>query len=91
MKNLNLECEKIAKMCEALKCDTSNKKLETEVLERISEINQYCIEQKTLPSKKETSKIKTVGKLLPKCNKALAKQFTRFILIEHSINIYKAS
>lgn len=91
MKNLNAECEKIAKMCETLKCDTSNKKLETEVLESIIKINQYCIEQKTLPNKKETSKIKTVGKLLPKRNKALSKQFTRFMLIEHSINIYKAS
>lgn len=86
MKNLNAECEKIAKMCE-----TSDTQLENTILESISEINQYCIEQKTLPSKKETSKIKKIGKMLPKCNKALAKQFVRFGLIEHSINIYKAS
>lgn len=91
MKNLNLECEKIAKMCEALKCDTSDTQLENTILESISEINQYCIEYRTLPNKAETTKIKTVGKLLPKCNKALAKQFVRFGLIEHSINIYKAS
>lgn len=90
MRDLNRECKHVAMMCEALKRDTSNKELKNAILESMSEINQYCIGKKTLPNTEETSKIKKVGKLLPKSNKALARQFMRFMLIEHSINIYKA-
>lgn len=91
MKNLNRKCEYVAMMCEALKRDTSNQELKTAILESITEINQYCIGKKTLPNAEETTKIKAASKLLPKSNKPLARQFMRFMLIEHSINIYKAS
>lgn len=91
MKNLNRECQYVAMMCEALKRDTSNTELKNAILETITEINQYCIGKKTLPDKEETSKIKAASKMLPKSNKPLARQFMRFMLIEHSINIYKAS
>ncbi len=91
MKNLNQECKHIAMMCEALKRDTSNQELKTAILESITEINQYCIGKKTLPNAEETTKIKAASKLLPKSNRELTRQFTRFMLIEHSINIYKAS
>lgn len=91
MRNLNRECEYVAMMCEALKRDTSNTELKNAILESMSEINQYCIGKKTLPNAEETSKIKAVSKLLPKSNREITRQFMRFILIEHSINIYKAS
>lgn len=91
MRNLNRECEYVAMMCEALNRDTSNQELKTAILESITEINQYCIGKKTLPDTTETSKIKAASKLLPKSNRELTRQFTRFMLIEHSINIYKAS
>lgn len=91
MKNLNRECEYVAMMCEALNRDTSNQELKTAILESMSEINQYCIGKKTLPSNAETTKIKKAGKGVPKSNRELTRQFMRFILIEHSINIYKAS
>lgn len=91
MRNLNRECEHIAIMCEALHRDKSNVELKNAILESIIEVNQYCIGKKTLPNAEETSKIKAVSKLLPKSNRELTRQFTRFMLIEHSINIYKAS
>lgn len=91
MKNLNRECEYVAMMCEALNRDTSNQELKTAILESMSEINQYCIGKKTLPDTKETLRIKEVSKMLPKSNRELTRQFMRFMLIEHSINIYKAS
>ena len=91
MKNLNQECKHIAMMCEALGRDKSNTELKNAILESIIEVNQYCIGKKTLPNAEETSKLKTVSKLLPKSNRELTRQFMRFKLIEHSINIYKAS
>lgn len=91
MKNLNQECKHIAMMCEALNRDKANTELKNAILESIIEVNQYCIGKKTLPNAEETSKIKEVSKLLPKSNRALTRQFMRFMLIEHSINIYKAS
>ena len=91
MKNLNQECKHIAMMCEALNRDKANTELKNAILESIIEVNQYCIGKKTLPNAEETTKIKEVSKLLPKCNRELTRQFTRFMLIEHSINIYKAS
>jgi len=91
MKNLNQECKHIAMMCEALNRDKANTELKNAILESIIEVNQYCIGKKTLPNAEETTKIKAASKLLPKSNKPLARQFMRFMLIEHSINIYKAS
>ena len=91
MKNLNQECKHIAMMCEALNRDKENTELKNAILESIIEVNQYCIGKKTLPNAEETSKLKTVSKLLPKSNRELTRQFMRFKLIEHSINIYKAS
>lgn len=91
MKNLNQECKHIAMMCEALNRDKANTELKNAILESIIEVNQYCIGKKTLPNAEETSKLKTVSKLLPKSNRELTRQFMRFKLIEHSINIYKAS
>lgn len=91
MKNLNQECKHIAMMCEALNRDKANTELKNAILESIIEVNQYCIGKKTLPSNAETTKIKKAGKGVPKSNRELTRQFMRFILIEHSINIYKAS
>lgn len=94
MKNLNQECKHIAMMCEALNRDKANTELKNAILESIIEVNQYCIGKKTLPNAEETTKIKAASaasKLLPKSNRALTRQFMRFMLIEHSINIYKAS
>lgn len=91
MRNLNQECKHIAMMCEALGRDKTNTELKNAILESIIEVNQYCIGKKTLPDTKETLRIKEVSKMLPKSNRELTRQFMRFMLIEHSINIYKAS